>query len=54
MIEKLKSNLNIDFDKSFMIGDKLSDYKASKKAKIKFLFRPKILSVSEIKKLIIK
>ena len=52
MIEKFKSNLNIDFNKSFMIGDKLSDYKASKKANIKFLFRPKILSVSKIKKLL--
>jgi D,D-heptose 1,7-bisphosphate phosphatase len=53
MIEKFKSSQNIDFDKSFMIGDKLSDYIASKKAKIKFLFRPKILSVPKIKKLLI-
>ena len=54
MIEKLKSNLNVDFNNSFMIGDKLSDYRASKKAKIKFLFRPKILSISIIKKLLIE
>lgn len=38
MIEKLIYKYNIDRYKSFMIGDKLSDYKTAKKSYIKFFW----------------
>jgi D,D-heptose 1,7-bisphosphate phosphatase len=38
MIENIKSNWDLDYAKSFMIGDKISDMKAAKKSKIKFFY----------------
>ena len=38
MIEKIKLNWDIDLNKSFMIGDKISDFQAAKKSRIKFFY----------------
>ena len=38
MIENLKNNWDINLNKSFMIGDKLSDELAAKKSGLKFLY----------------
>ena len=38
MIENIKSNWDLDYAKSFMIGDKISDMRAAKKSKIKFFY----------------
>jgi len=37
MIESLKKRWNINQNKSYMVGDKISDFKAAKKSNIKFL-----------------
>ena len=37
MIESIKKRWNINQNKSYMVGDKISDFKAAKKSNIKFL-----------------
>ena len=37
MFKQAIKDLNIDINKSYMIGDRYSDYLAAKKTKIKFL-----------------
>ena len=37
MFLKAIKDLNIDYKKSFVIGDQMSDYYASKKTKLKFV-----------------
>lgn len=44
MLENLKKNWDINLSKSYMIGDKKSDYIAAKKSNIKFLYLNKNLS----------
>ena len=46
MIESIKKKWNIDLKRSFMIGDKLSDEKCSKKSKISFYYFNKNLFTS--------
>ena len=41
MIENIKANWDINLKKSFMIGDKPNDMKASKKSKLKFFYAEK-------------
>ena len=38
MIEKIKLNWDIDLNKSFMIGDKITDFYAAKKSKLRFFY----------------
>ena len=38
MIEKIKVNWDLNLKKSFMIGDKVTDFKAAKKSKLKFFY----------------
>ena len=38
MIEKIKLNWDLVQNKSFMIGDNITDFKAAKKSKIKFFY----------------
>ena len=38
MIENIKNNWDLNLKKSFMIGDKISDFKAAKKSKLKFFY----------------
>jgi len=38
MIEKIKLNWDINLNKSFMVGDKITDFQAAKKSKIKFFY----------------
>ena len=38
MIENIKFNWDIDYKKSFMIGDKITDALAAKKSKLKFYY----------------
>lgn len=38
MIENIKSSWNLKLNKSFMIGDKVTDCMAAKKSKLKFYF----------------
>ena len=49
MIEKLKKNWLINSNKSFMIGDKITDEIASKKSKIKFFYAEENLYKQVIK-----
>lgn len=51
MIKRIKKNWNIDMDKSFMIGDRISDKKCAKKSKLKFFYRKDNLYY-QIKKII--
>lgn len=48
---KAKKKWNIDFNKSFMIGDKITDKIAATKVKIKFKYKKKNL-LSEIKSIL--
>ena len=38
MIENIKNNWDLNLKKSFMIGDKISDFKAAKKSKLRFFY----------------
>lgn len=38
MIERIKLNWDLDLNKSFMIGDKITDYEAAKKSKLRFFY----------------
>ena len=38
MVEQLKKDWEIDFKKSYMIGDKRSDELCAKKSKLRFLY----------------
>lgn len=51
MIESIKKTWNIDLKKSFMIGDKLSDEKCSRKSNIDFFYFNKNLFISTKKKI---
>ncbi len=52
MFKKALEKWNIDIKKSFFIGDKKTDYLASKKAHIKFLYRDKGSFYKQVRKLI--
>jgi len=48
LIQSIK-DLNIDVKNSYMIGDRLSDYKAAKKTKVKFIFIDNKFKVNGVK-----
>ncbi len=52
MIKSFITKFNIDKKNSFMIGDKLSDFKAAKKSNIKFFFGLRDLSFKNLKNFI--
>ena len=51
MIENIKLNWDLNLRKSFMLGDKKSDYLAAKKSKLKFYY-PKLNFYEQIKSII--
>ena len=52
MFKKALEKWNIDIKKSFFIGDKKTDYLASKKAHIKFFYRDKGSFYKQVRKII--
>jgi len=52
MFKKALEKWNIDIKKSFFIGDKKTDYLASKKAKIKFFYRDKGSFYNQVREII--
>ena len=52
MFKKALEKWNIDIKKSFFIGDKKTDYLASKKAQIKFFYRDKGSFYNQVRKII--
>lgn len=52
LIERAIKNFNISRDKSYFIGDRISDKKASIKSKIKFYYRSKVSFYDQIKRII--
>ena len=50
MLESIKKKWNIDLKKSFMIGDKISDERCSRKSNINFFYFNKNLFISTKKK----
>tara|TARA_A100000164_G_C21814843_1_gene727331 strand:- start:451 stop:957 length:507 start_codon:yes stop_codon:yes gene_type:complete len=52
MIKSFTSKFKINYKKSFMIGDKLSDFIVARKSKISFFYRPKNNLINKIKKII--
>ena len=52
MFKKALEKWNIDIKKSFFIGDKKTDYLASKKAHIKFFYRSKGSFYKQVRKII--
>ena len=53
MIESLFKSWFVDKKKSFMIGDKLSDYKAAKKSNLDFVYTSKNINKNIKKKLLL-
>ena len=52
MFLKAEKKWNINMNKSFFIGDSITDYKASKKLKLKFYYKRKGSLYNQIKKII--
>jgi len=52
MINKAIVEMNINRNKSFMIGDKLTDLQAAKRAKIKFYYKKDFSLLKQIQKYI--
>ena len=52
MFKKAIDKWNIDINKSFYIGDKKTDYLASKKAKIKFFYKERTSLYNQITSII--
>ncbi len=49
MLKKAIKKWNVDINKSFMIGDKITDKIAAKKTKIKFFFPSKYNLFKQVK-----
>ena len=49
MLKRAIKKWNIEKNKSFMIGDKISDQKCAKKTKIKFFFRSRLNFFEQVK-----
>ena len=48
MLKKASRQLNIDLKKSFMIGDKVSDFQCAKNINMRFIFKKKIPLIHQL------